>query len=90
MRRPDLTNRQAEVLNFMISYFREQHQLPSSRSIADHFNFASQTAAMSHIFALTKKGYITHNDVGKYKFVLPIQGFDIDEIFGTCPKDAPA
>ena len=71
MRRPDLTNRQAEVLNFMISYFQEQHQLPSSRSIADHFNFASQTASMSHIFALTKKGYIEHNDVAKYKYVLP-------------------
>ena len=85
--RPDLTNRQAEVLNFMISYFKEEHQLPSSRAITEHFSFSSQTGAMGHIQALHRKRYITKNDAGKYKFVLPIQRHDIDTIFGPCPSN---
>ena len=85
--RLELTNRQAEILNFMISYFREQHQLPPSRTIASHFNFASQTAAMGHLQTLHRKRYITKNDAGKYKFVLPIQQHDLNELFGPCPTD---
>ena len=53
-----LTNRQQELL----SYLRDQQRLtgvmPSTREIQAHFGFASQTAAISHLRALERKGAI--------------------------------
>ena len=53
-----LTTRQQEVLDFLKKNQREQGFMPSTRDIQHHFNFASQTAAMSHLRALEKKGAI--------------------------------
>lgn len=55
--KPKLTVRQQEVLDFL----REEHRtglMPSTREIQKHFGFASQTAAMSHLRALERKGVI--------------------------------
>ncbi len=51
-----LTDRQQEVLDFLRDYQGETGVSPSTREIQQHFGFASQTAAMSHLRALEKKG----------------------------------
>ena len=53
-----LTGRQAELLEYLRNYQRENGVMPSTREIQRHFGFASQTAAMSHLRALEKKGVI--------------------------------
>ena len=53
-----LTARQAQVLAFLKSHHQEHGVMPSTREIQGHFGFASQTAAMSHLRALERKGVI--------------------------------
>lgn len=53
-----LTDRQQELLTYLRQHQREQGVMPSTRDIQKHFGFSSQTAAMSHLRALEKKGVI--------------------------------
>ncbi len=53
-----LTERQQQLLEFLRGFQRKQGVMPSTRDIQRHFGFASQTAAMSHLKALEKKGVI--------------------------------
>ena len=53
-----LTNRQQQLLDFLHQSHRETGVMPSTREIQAHFGFASQTAAMSHLRALERKGVI--------------------------------
>ncbi|MFT5466941.1 MAG: repressor LexA [Verrucomicrobiales bacterium] len=53
-----LTQRQQELVDFLRSYHRETGIMPSTREIQNHFGFSSQTAAVSHLKALEKKGVI--------------------------------
>ena len=53
-----LTDRQQELLDFLHQSHRETGVMPSTREIQAHFGFASQTAAMSHLRALERKGVI--------------------------------
>jgi len=53
-----LTARQQELLVFLKSYQKRNGLMPSTRDIQQHFGFASQTAAMSHLRALERKGVI--------------------------------
>jgi repressor LexA len=53
-----LTDRQRELLDYLRQHQREQGVMPSTRDIQKHFKFNSQTAAMSHLRALEKKGVI--------------------------------
>ena len=53
-----LTERQQQILEYLRSYQRENGVMPSSREIQQHFRFGSQTAAMSHLRALEKRGAI--------------------------------
>ncbi len=53
-----LTKRQQEVLDYLKETHRIEGFMPSTRDIQRHFNFASQTAAMSHLRALERKGVI--------------------------------
>lgn len=53
-----LTDRQRELLDYLRQHQREQGVMPSTRDIQKHFQFNSQTAAMSHLRALEKKGVI--------------------------------
>ena len=50
-----LTERQQQLVGFLRSYQRTQGVMPSTRDIQQHFGFASQTAAMSHLKALERK-----------------------------------
>jgi len=53
-----LTSRQQEILDYLKSYRRSEGMMPTTRGIQKHFGFASQTAAMSHLRALERKGAI--------------------------------
>ncbi|MFZ4765759.1 MAG: transcriptional repressor LexA [Roseimicrobium sp.] len=53
-----LTDRQHQLVAFLRSYQRSHGVMPSTRDIQQHFGFASQTAAMSHLKALERKGAI--------------------------------
>ena len=55
---PKLTDRQQELLDFLHESQRKMGFMPSTREIQAHFGFASQTAAMSHLRALERKGVI--------------------------------
>ena len=58
MKKTQLTPRQQEVLDFLKQELRTKGIMPSTRDIQAHFGFASQTAAMSHLRALERKGAI--------------------------------
>lgn len=53
-----LTGRQKEILAYLRSAHRKMGVMPSTREIQHYFGFASQTAAMSHLRALERKGAI--------------------------------
>lgn len=57
-----LTARQQEILDYLQSVHRQSGIMPSTREIQEHFGFASQTAAVSHLRALEKKGAIIKKD----------------------------
>lgn len=84
-----LTDRQAELLAYLREYQRDQGVMPSTREIQRHFGFASQTAAMSHLRALEKKGVIQRY-AGKARAVVLPEILDRPEIatipvFGQIP-----
>ena len=53
-----LTRRQEEILSYLKDAQRKTGVMPSTREIQHFFGFASQTAAMSHLRALERKGAI--------------------------------
>ncbi|MGI8602515.1 MAG: transcriptional repressor LexA [Verrucomicrobiales bacterium] len=53
-----LTVRQQQLLDFLRDHQRLNGLMPSTREIQRHFGFASQTAAVSHLRALERKGMI--------------------------------
>ncbi len=54
----ELTQRQAEILEYLRDAHRHDGIIPTTREIQKRFGFASQTAAMSHLRALERKGVI--------------------------------
>jgi repressor LexA len=54
----DLTKRQLEIVEYLRKSQRQTGIMPSTREIQHYFRFASQTAAMSHLRALERKGVI--------------------------------
>ena len=74
-----LTDRQQQLLD----YLREMHSttgiMPSTREIQRHFDFASQTAAVSHLRALEKKGVIQKH-AGKARALVLPEELERDEI----------
>lgn len=53
-----LTKRQRQLLDYLSDFQSKEGLMPSTREIQSHFGFASQTAAMSHLRALERKGAI--------------------------------
>ncbi len=54
----DLTSRQAEILEFIVEFKQKKGNSPTYREISDHFGFKGPKAAVDHVFALEKKGYL--------------------------------
>ncbi len=55
----ELTKRQRDIADFLREHQRREGIMPSTREIQLHFGFASQTAAVSHLRALERKGVIS-------------------------------
>lgn len=88
-----LTARQQELLDYLRGYQRTNGVMPSTRDIQRHFGFSSQTAAMSHLRALEKKGAI-HRHPNMARAVVFPEDLDRAEIidipvFGTIPAGMP-
>lgn len=75
----NLTSRQNEILDYLRMSQRETGIMPSTREIQHYFGFASQTAAMSHLRALEKKGVIQRLP-GKARAVIFPEDLDRAEI----------
>lgn len=74
-----LTDRQQELLDFLHLSHRQMGVMPSTREIQAHFGFASQTAAMSHLRALERKGVIKRL-AGKARAVVFPEELEREEI----------
>lgn len=53
-----LTDRQQELIDYLKDEHAKTGIMPSTREIQEHFGFASQTAAVSHLRALERKGVL--------------------------------
>ena len=56
--RADLTDRQADILGFIVSYIEQNGFSPTIRDIGRHFGISSPNGVMCHIRALRTKGYL--------------------------------
>jgi len=74
-----ITQRQQQLLDFLRRHQKLTGVMPSTREIQDYFGFASQTAAMSHLRALEKKGIIQRLP-GKARAVVFPEDLDREEI----------
>jgi len=54
----DLTRRQREILNFILSFSRKKGYQPSMREIGDRFGIKSTHGVHRHLEALERKGYV--------------------------------
>ncbi|RYD34855.1 MAG: repressor LexA [Verrucomicrobiaceae bacterium] len=75
----DLTHRQKEIVDYLRDSQRKTGIMPSTREIQHFFGFASQTAAMSHLRALERKGIIQRLP-GKARAVVFPEELDRGEI----------
>jgi SOS-response transcriptional repressor LexA len=62
------SKRQGEVLRYLAEFYARNDQLPPLDTVCAHFGWRSWNAAMDHVRALERKGYLERNDVGKYRF----------------------
>jgi repressor LexA len=75
----ELTHRQQEILDYLRKTQRQTGLMPTTREIQHFFKFASQTAAMSHLRALERKGVIQRL-AGKARAVIFPDELDRGEI----------
>lgn len=54
----ELTAQQRRILDYIQTHHQTEGVIPTLREIADHFGFASMTAAADHVKALQRKGHI--------------------------------
>jgi SOS-response transcriptional repressor LexA len=66
MKKPiNLTDTQKDILDYLCRFLCSEQRTPTTRELAEAFGWKSQTAAVSHLDALAKKGYIERNETGK-------------------------
>jgi repressor LexA len=56
-----LTQRQREILNFIISSIKNRDRFPSYREIGRRFNLRSSATVSQHLNALVKKGFLARS-----------------------------
>src|SRR6478735_1121060 len=89
-----LTNRQQQLIEYLRDEQRRHGIMPSTREIQHHFGFASQTAAVSHLRALERKGIIVRMPNKARAVVFP-GDLDREEIvnvplYGCVPAGMPS
>ena len=90
----ELTDRQQQVFDYIKESQRVTGVTPSTRDIQEHFGFSSQTAAVSHLRALEKKGAIRRLE-GKARAIIFPEELDRERlvdipIFGQIPAGMAA
>lgn len=60
-----ITNRQKQVLDFIVKFIRENGYAPSVRDIMKNFDFKSPRGAHKHLITLEEKGYIERKGVSR-------------------------
>lgn len=68
MRKVLLTEKQQYLFNFLVSFFKQNDQIPPAEVIRDHFGWSSANAAYQMMICLEKRGHIKRNSVGKWMF----------------------
>jgi repressor LexA len=86
----ELTDRQREVLDYIIEAMREQGYPPTVREIAEHFNMASGFGVQRHLEALQKKGFIRRESGARAMTLAPEVLATLDNLEGAFPKGTPA
>ena len=60
-KKKELTDRQAEIYEYIKKYSKENHMPPTVREIGNHFEISSTNGVRSILAALIKKGYINRS-----------------------------
>ncbi len=85
-----LTDRQQEILDYILVYQREHSTPPSVRVIQKHFGFASQNAAHAHLKALAAKQAVIQLPDGSWGVkASQVQRFFNLPIYGAIPAGLP-
>jgi repressor LexA len=87
-----MTERQEQILDFILLFQRENGVPPSSREIQRKFRLASQTTVIGHLRALANKGQIEQlagRTWGLKASAVQAQLFEIS-VFGSIPAGLPA
>ncbi len=92
--RMQLTERQKQVFHYIKEAQRTTGVTPSTRDIQTHFGFSSQTAAVSHLKALEKKGVIRRLE-GKARAIIFPEELDRERlvdipVYGQIPAGMAA
>jgi len=61
-KRTPLTARQQEILDFIKEFVETSGYPPSVRDIVDAYGWCGTTAAIGHLNALVKKGYLERDE----------------------------
>lgn len=91
----ELTKRQTEVLDFLRRFKSRNRVAPTYREIADHFGFKSPKAAVDHVRALEKKGYVRlHGNRSRSIEVIDPEPYSASQVvsipvLGSIPAGAP-
>jgi repressor LexA len=75
----ELTDRQREVLTFIIKFIGSHTYPPTIREIADHFEISIK-GAHDHVTALKKKGYVKSDKRSRTLEVIKRDGEDDDDV----------
>ncbi|MGC8976698.1 MAG: transcriptional repressor LexA [Candidatus Ratteibacteria bacterium] len=83
-----LTEKQKEILDFIKNYNNKRGYPPTIKEIMDYFSFSSPTAAVSHLKALEKKGYIERVNKISRGIILKNEFLNIP-VIGRVPAGIP-
>jgi repressor LexA len=84
-RSQELTDRQREVLDFIVETLTERGYPPTVREIAQHFNMASGFGVQRHLETLQKKGYLRRESGARQITLSPEVLRDFDHAAGVLP-----
>ncbi len=70
--KPELTERQAQTLNFIIESFEQNFKSPTLKEIGEHLGTVGYRAAALKVAALERKGYLTRK-VGYPRSIIVIK-----------------
>lgn len=81
----ELTDRQREVLDYIVEVLRESGYPPTVREIANHFGMASAYGVQRHLEALQKKGFLRREAGARAMTLSPSVLQALDHTSGALP-----